>query len=265
MRHHISALAAATVLFALLLASRIASGAPVTTPTTAAATPSASPAAAVTPASLVVAYGQLADLERGYAVFTTGDAFRVAPDAAIADAATNTSPLYTVGAGTYAVIALDPATGLVTAIHTSPHPLRTGIPVAQVPRTFAVATSPHQTNPELAPPPVVYHSQLSVDVLVTIEVEVPPQTPYEDPVFIATDSSGWNAQAIAMQRVDGRHFRIRIHLKPGTEFRYVFTRGSWQSVEREQSGLERKPRTLYVPGGDSMVVSATIYRWADIQ
>ena len=38
---------------------------------------------------------------------------------------------------------------------------------------------------------------------VTLVVEVPANTPFTDDVYVATDTSGWNPQAIRMQRVDG--------------------------------------------------------------
>ena len=167
--------------------------------------------------------------------------------------------------GLYAAASLDQATSLVTSVRLSTRPFAAGTPAAQVPRRFVAVASPRQPNPDLAPPPVLYASKLSPDVLVTIGVEVPADTPYADDIFLTTDSSGWNAQAIKMQRVDGRHFRIQIHLKGGAAFHYLFTRGSWQSVERDRSGLQRSPRLLAVPGGDSMVLSLTVFRWADVQ
>jgi len=209
--------------------------------------------------------GQIVDLERGYVVFASGDAFKLAPDATIVDDATDAAPAYAVVPGVYALAALDQTSALVTSIRTSQRPLPGGVPAAKVPRQFVAVASPRLPNPDLAPPPVQYRSKLSPDVLVTITVEVPPDTPYADDVYITTDSSGWNAQAIKMQRIDGRHFRILVHLKGGAAFHYLFTRGSWQSVERDRSGLQRTARYLEVPGGDSMNVSLTVFRWADLQ
>ena len=208
--------------------------------------------------------GQVVDFERGYIVFASGDAFKVAPTATIVDDLTGAPPRYAISPGTFAVATLDAATALVTSIRISSKPIPEGTPAAQVPRQFVSAASKPQPNPDLAPPRVSYESKLSRDVLVTVSVEVPPETPYSDDIYIATDSSGWDAQAIKMQRVDGRHFRIQIHLRGGVEFHYLFTRGSWQSVERDKSGLRRQPRFLSVPGGDFMVVNLTVYRWADI-
>jgi len=235
-------------------------------------TPNASPTASSSPSPALapqsgplVASGQIVDLERGYIVFATGDAFKLDQAVRIIDYHTGIAPSYAIVPGVFASITIDQASSLVTGVRTSLEPLAEGMPIAQVPHTLVSAASPRKRNPDLAPPPVLFRSKLSNAVRVTIDVEVPPETPLADDIYITTDSSGWNAQAIKMQRVNGRHFRIQIDLKGGTQFHYLFTRGSWQSVERARSGLAREPRTLFVPGGDSMVLDATVYRWADVQ
>ena len=227
-------------------------------------TPSPSPTSSATPTS-IIASGQIVDLERGYIVFATGDAFKLDPKVRVTDDKTGAAPSYAIVPGVFASITIDQSTALVTDIRTSLDPLVEGVRMGQIPRALVSVASSPKPNPDLAPPPETLHSQLSSAVRVTIDVEVPPETPLTDDIYITTDSSGWNAQAIKMQRVNGRHFRIQVDLKGGTQFRYLFTRGSWQSVERARSGLARDPRTLYVPGGDSMVLDATVYRWADIQ
>ena len=227
-------------------------------------TPAVSPTSSPAPAPLI-ASGQVVDLERGYIVFATGDAFKLDPAVRIVDIDTGIAPSYAITPGVFASITIDPTTALVTDVRTSLDPLAEGMPIARIPHALVATASSPQPNPDLAPPPTTFHSQLSTAVRVTIDVDVPPETPLGDDIYITTDTSGWNAQAIKMQRVNGRHFRIQVDLKGGTQFRYLFTRGSWQSVERARSGLARDPRTLFVPGGDSMVLDATVYRWADIQ
>ena len=258
-----SRIASVIVLFGLLAGSpSIARPAPAPP---ASPSPAPSVTASASSSSSIVATGQIVDLERGYVVFSTGDAFKLAPDARVVDDATSQTPTYTVGAGVFAAITIDETSALVTDVRTSLRPLAARTPISEVPRAVVSIASTPVPNPDLVPPAILPPSRLSSDVLVTIDVEVPPETPYTDDVFITTDTSGWNAQAIKMQRLDGRRFRIQVHLKGGTEFRYLFTRGSWQSVERDRADLSRAPRTLFVPGGDSMVVSATVYRWADVQ
>lgn len=251
---------------ALIILGGFASPVGAATPApTASATPAPAVASSPTPLPSTVAIsGQLVDLERGYVVFSTGDAFRLASGVTVVDATTLAPFTSAIEPGMYATVVMDTASASVTTVRLSRAPLHDGIPAPSAPRQLVTAASPRQPNPELAPPPVIYHSQLSATVRVTIDVDVPPETPYTDDVYVATDSSGWNAQAIKMQRVDGRRFRIQVDLKPGTQFHYLFTRGSWQTVERDRSGLKRAARLLAVIGGDSMVVSTDVYRWADI-
>ncbi|HEY7994491.1 MAG: hypothetical protein ACHQY2_02305 [Candidatus Eremiobacterales bacterium] len=255
----VAAAVGALVSIALSASAALGSPSPTVAPS---ASPSASPTAAPSP---LIASGQVVDLERGYIVFASGDAFKLDPAVRIVDDRTGSAPSYAIAPGIFASITFDPTTSLVTDVRTSLDPLAEGMPVTRIPRALVSVASSPQPNPDLAPPPTTFHSQLSSAVRVTIDVEVPPETPLGDDIYITTDTSGWNAQAIKMQRVNGRHFRIQVDLKGGTQFRYLFTRGSWPSVERARSGLARDPRTLFVPGGDSMVLDATVYRWADIQ
>ncbi len=223
------------------------------------------PDVAATPAATLPRYsGQLLDIERGYVVFSTGDALRLASDVSIVDDDTGVAPTYAIEPGLYAIAIVAPDTGLVTSLRFAHSPRPNATPIADVPRALVSAASSPQPNPDLAPPKTRYTSKLSASVQVTITVLVPPDTPFGADVYIATDTSGWNAQAIKMQRVDGRHFRVVSQLTGGTDFHYLFTRGSWATVERERSGLQRQARELAIEGGDALEVAATIYRWADL-
>ncbi len=223
------------------------------------------PDIAATPAPVQPRYaGQLLDVERGYVVFSTGDALRLAPDAAIVDDATGVAPTYAIEPGLYAIAIVAPDTGFVTSLRIARTPRPNATPIADVPRAYVSAISSPQPNPDVAPPTTLYTSKLSATVQVAITVLVPPDTPFDADVYIATDTSGWNAQAIKMQRVDGRHFRIVSQLQGGTDFHYLFTRGSWANVERARSGLQRDARELKVEGGDALDIAATVYRWADL-
>ncbi|MBC5828231.1 MAG: hypothetical protein GIW99_11225, partial [Candidatus Eremiobacteraeota bacterium] len=216
-----------------------------------------------TPAPLLI-NGQVIDLERGFLVFSSGDAFRLAPDVTIVDDATGGKPMFALEPGFYAVARLEPATSRITSVRVARHPLALGTPAAQIPRQYVAAASSPLPNPDLAPKKSAYSSKLSSDVLVSVTVQVPADTPYTDDIFMATDTSGWNARAIKLQRVDGLHFKIDVRLRGGTDFHYLFTRGSWRSVERDRAGLERQARDFFVPGGDAQTIDNTVYRWADL-
>jgi hypothetical protein len=220
-------------------------------------------APSATPLPLMVT-GQVIDIEQGFIVFTTGDALRLADKAAFLDAATGAPMATTPAPGIYALATIDTASGTVTSVRFSRSPIAQGTPVAEVPRRYVVQTSPTQPNPELAPPKSAYTARLTHDTLVRITVEVPPNTPFVDDVFMTTDTSGWNPQAVKMQRLDATHFFIEMRLRTGSEFHFLFTRGSWSKAERDRNGLERDARDLYVEGSDLLRVESTVYRWADL-
>lgn len=257
--------------FGILVALALtATGAGLPTVAAGAATPApvqtAPPDAAApspTPLPLLVS-GQVIDVERGYVVFASGDAFKLAPNVAILDDASGAPPSYPISPGLYAVADLDATSRLVVSLRMSRRPLEVGTPASLVPRRYVVAASSPKPNPDLAPPPALYASQLSKTVAVTITVSVPPETPFAADIYMATDTSGWNPLAVKLQRLDGVHFRIALEMRGGTQIHYLFTRGTWSSVERDRSGLQRKARTLFVPGGDAQVIEATVYRWADL-
>ena len=57
--------------------------------------------------------------------------------------------------------------------------------------------------------------------------------------------------------------RSRAAIHSGTIFRYLYDRGSLQSQEIAQNGLERTPRNLVVTDADVRVIRDTVYAWQD--
>jgi hypothetical protein len=259
-RRLVAAIAASIVSVALPLAAA-ALPTPIPQPSQTAPPDIAAPTA--TPVPLLI-NGQVIDFERGYIVFASGDAFKVAGNVSLVDEATGAAPAYSIEPGIFAVAYLDTASATVTSVHFSRKPLPQGTPSADVPRKYVAQLSSPQPNPDLVPRAATFQSKLSTDTLVRITVQVPPNTPFTDDVYITTDTSGWNPQAIKMQKADGLHYYIEVRLKTGTEFHYLFTRGSWKSAERDRAGLERKPRSLVIEGADAMRIDPTVYRWADL-
>ena len=221
--------------------------------------------AAPSPTALpLLVSGQVIDVERGYIVFSSGDALRLASNVSLLDALTGSALSVAPAPGAFALASIDPVSGLVVVVRFSPKPLPQGTPIAQIPRQYIVQASSPQPNPELAPPRSTYKAQLSTETLVRITVQVPPNTPFTDDVFMTTDTSGWNPRAVKMLRQDALHFFIVMNLRTGSEFHYLFTRGSWHSGERDRNGLERTPRDLYIEGADVMRIESNVYRWADL-
>jgi hypothetical protein len=137
---------------------------------------------------------------------------------------------------------------------------------------FAVAASSPVPNPDLlqaieTPEPgqkgTFAQHYSGQPVLVTFIVQVPPTTPFTSSVYITTDQSGWNAQAIPMDRVDALHYEITRRYASGTNFHYLYDRGSFQSEEIAQNGLSRLPRDFIVPDADVRVIRDTVFGWND--
>jgi len=223
--------------------------------------------------SSVVVSGQLLAYQSGYVFFTTGDGFHVASDIVIRDAKTGGATPIKPAPRVWARATFN-SSGTVTELDLSRDPLPPQGSFDDVSR-YAVAVSSPVPNPDLlrnietpppgAPPEVVAASQhfSGRPVLVTFIVQVPPYTPFTASVYISTDQSGWNAQAIPMDRVDALHYAITRRFNSGTIFRYLYDRGSLQSQEVGQNGLARPPRNLTVTDADVRVIRDTVFAWQD--
>jgi hypothetical protein len=229
----------------------------------------AAPFYAAQGASIVVS-GQLLAYQGGYVFFTSGDGFRVAQDIVIRDAKTGGTTTLKPAPRIWARATFD-SSGTVTELDLSRTPLPPQGSFDDVQR-FAVAISTPAPNPDLlayAPTPGPGETPLPTQqfsgrpVLVTFIVQVPPITPFTSSVYITTDQSGWVAQAIPMDRVDALHYQITRRYPSGTIFRYLYDRGSFQSKEVAQNGLDRTPRDFIVPDADVRVIRDTVYAWND--
>ena len=211
--------------------------------------------------------GQILDYEKGYVFFTTGDGFRVAPNVTILDLKTKHPSTRAPQPRDYAAVTFD-STGEVTEIDLTSDvlPDQAVYPPLQ---KFVVAASSPVPNPDLAqatPRPGrhgimdVYSGKL---VKVTFTVEVPLGTSLTDNVYLMTDQSGWNPQAVKMDRIDGLHFQIVREMASGTRFKYLYTRGSLATEERGRNGLEVTPRDFVVADADTKNKGDEVYGWAD--
>lgn len=218
----------------------------------------------------IIVSGQLLAYQDGYVFFTTGDGFHVAQDVLIRDAKNGGPTALHPGPRIWARATFDP-TGRVTELDLSRAPLPAQGSFADVAR-FAVALSSPVPNPDLlqavaTPPPgqatVATQHFSGRPVLVTFIVQVPPYTPFTSSIYIATDQSGWNAQAIPMDRIDALHYQITRRFNSGTVFRYLYNRGSLQTQEIAQNGLARTPRELIVTDADVRVLRDTVFAWQD--
>ena len=222
-------------------------------------------------ASTIVVSGQLLAYQDGYVFFTTGDGFRVAHGVVIRDAKTGGTTALAPAPRLWARATFD-SSGTVTELDLSRDQLPAQGNFADVTH-FAVALSSPAPNPDLLAavetpqpgrPEAPDRRRFSGrPVLVTFIVQVPPYTPFTSSIYIATDQSGWNAQAIPMDRVDALHYQITRRFNSGTAMRYLYNRGSLQTQEVGQNGLARTPRDLLVTDADVRVIRDVVYAWQD--
>jgi hypothetical protein len=92
-------------------------------------------------------------------------------------------------------------------------------------------------------------------------VRVPNDTPPNDDVYLATERTNYNAAELRMNRVDARRWTIALPLAAGTAMHYIFTRGSYATVERARGGGIMTPRSVTAAPGATARDSVT--RWAD--
>ena len=209
--------------------------------------------------TLVRYTGQLLDVRGGYVYFTTGDAFKLAPAVTYADYDTGKPTALRPAPKVFARAVLDPATKLVVELDLTRRRLATDstyTPDVQ----GAVATQQTTTRA----PEIVGVRVTGREVPVEFIITVPPSTPIGASVYLSTDASGWNPQAIKLDRIDGQRYRAVRRLPSGTKFVFRVTRGSWNSVEVGENGLEPEtPHQFFVREVDSFSYPVTVFGWSD--
>lgn len=225
--------------------------------------PAAPAAGAPAKGALIRFGGQLLDVRNGFVYFTTADAFKAAPAMRVIDldspggnAPIAPRPRY------FAHATLDPGTGDVTELALT----RKRIPTdAAYQEAYAAAHAYAMTGVPLTAAPELRNQvrMTGRPVAVTFLVQVPPTTPISDAVYITTDASGWVANAMKMDRIDALHYRLTRVYASGTKFAYRYTRGSWNSVEVGEDGLQDDPHQFLVPEVDAKLLNNTVYRWSD--
>jgi hypothetical protein len=216
-------------------------------------------------AGTVVVTAQILDYQNGYVFITTGDGFRVSPNLAIV-AYNSAKPAGPPQPRQYARMTFDP-TGTVIKIELSNSKVAPEGDLASV-RHFAIALSTPAPNPDLVPRTSISpcsNVRPGRSVTLNITVEVPPTTQLVDTVYMTTDQSGWNAQAYRLDRRDALHYRTQLKLLSGTALHVLFDRGSIQSIQVGQNGIEQDPYTICIGDEDAQTFTKTIYHWADQQ
>lgn len=197
---------------------------------------------------MVLVNGQLLALHHGYAVLTTGDALRLAPELRMSGLAPQP--------GRFVLLHVDRARALVARLEVALVPFRTGIAAASLPREFVVA-DPRSARAAAA----AAGAASGALVPVTIVVEVPVNTPSGDAVYFSSDRSNWSVSETRMDQVDGLHWSLVLPVPDGTTVHYKFTRGSYASIERDRAGADVPARAFTAHTG--LKTADVVLRWAD--
>jgi len=208
--------------------------------------------------ALVQFTGQLLDVRGGYVYFTSGDAFKIAPAPKLADYDTGGPTTLTPGPRVFARAVFDPATKSVIELDLSRKRLAEDASYATVaaPLTATKATT-------VRAPEIVGQFATGKEVAVAFVVTVPPTTPINAQIYISTDASGWNPQAIKLDRIDGLRYRAVRRFASGTKFAYRVTRGSWNTVEVGDDGLQAPPHEYFTKEVDAQEARVTVFAWQD--
>jgi hypothetical protein len=210
-------------------------------------------------AKLATFTGQLLDVVNGYAYFTTGDAFKIQSAFRVVDYFSGAATTVPPSTKMYAKATLDEKTGEIIELAITKKPLPTSKSYADV-RQYVVVKSTAVPAPEIR---TTGRAPTGRSVTVLFTVEVPLSTPISDSVYISTDASGWVPNAMRMDRIDERHYRLAHNFASGTELYYKYTRGDWNKVERGPDGLEPPAHHLFVPEADAFAQRWTISFWSD--
>jgi len=106
-------------------------------------------------------------------------------------------------------------------------------------------------------------SAMARDAMVTFKVHVPESTPPDASVFISgnVDMLGpWDPGKIELGAIGERFYAITLVLPVGTELRYKFTRGSWETVEKGPDFEEIADREITVVGDENVPVWVDSWR-----
>jgi hypothetical protein len=106
---------------------------------------------------------------------------------------------------------------------------------------------------------------VAVPVAVTFVVSVPSNTPPTDTVYFTADARNWVPNAVRMTPLSANVWTATLTLGQGSSLKYKYTRGSWQTAETNQAGIEIPNRSLIVTKtATSQTVNDTVLRWSDL-
>ena len=96
-------------------------------------------------------------------------------------------------------------------------------------------------------------------VTVAIEVTLPPGTPADATIHVASSATGWAHQPL--ERVDATTARGALEVERGAWFEYKYSRGSWDTVEKHADCAEAANRYRFGAADDAQ--RDVVARWRD--
>ncbi|NRA68330.1 MAG: hypothetical protein HRU19_27850 [Pseudobacteriovorax sp.] len=97
-------------------------------------------------------------------------------------------------------------------------------------------------------------------------IKVPSNTPSDASLYLAGTLNNWSPAHVDYQlkRADDGSYSILLDEDILTKgFQYKFTRGTWDTVEKDADGKELEDR-VYLPGRDIVLTDLEIASWADL-
>ena len=96
-------------------------------------------------------------------------------------------------------------------------------------------------------------------VRVPVEVELPPGTPADQVIHLASSATGWTH--VPLTRIDATHARGELEVDRGAWFFYKYSRGGWDTVEKDGACGEISNRYRFGAADDRQV--DVVARWRD--
>jgi hypothetical protein len=202
--------------------------------------------------------GQLLDVRGGYVFFTSGDSFKLAPSPKMLDYDTGKPTALQPRPKLFARAIVDPASKQVVELDLTTKRLATDAAYAVTANPLSATKPATERAPE-----IVGQRRSGREVAVAFVVIVPASTPLNAQIYISTDASGWNPQAIKMDRIDAQTYRAVRRFASGTKFAWRVTRGSWNSVEIGPDGLEAPAHQYEATEVDAQRATTTVVAWSD--
>ncbi|SHE85374.1 pullulanase /alpha-amylase [Marinitoga hydrogenitolerans DSM 16785] len=98
--------------------------------------------------------------------------------------------------------------------------------------------------------------------VVTFEVTLPSNTPKSDPIYIVGNFNNWDPGQLEMDRNENKA-TYHLETEVGKRLEYKYTRGNWDTVEKDENGEEISNRVLIVTDTEQLQTDK-VASWRDI-